>query len=148
MARSTGIIAKRFVGIFDIVIFRRDYVDVFTKYLEGIDNPDHSDRTEEILMWVVHEFPNLQPLIKWNTPMFSNHGTFIIGFSTAKHHLSVSPEVLTITHFADNIAQAGYSATKGLFRIPWNEEVNYELLKKMIEFNIQDKAGYTNFWRK
>lgn len=122
-------------------------MEAFAKYLAGIDNPGHSGRTEEILMWVASEFPNLEPLIKWNTPMFSDHGTFIIGFSTAKHHLSVSPEVLTITRFADDIAQAGYDATKGLFRIPWNEKVNYELLKKMIEFNIQDKAGYTNFWR-
>jgi uncharacterized protein len=51
-------------------------------------------------------------------------------------------------HFADDIVQAGYSATKGLFRIPWNEQVNYEMLEKMIEFNIQNKAEYTNFWRK
>ncbi len=79
--------------------------------------------------------------------MFTHQDTFIIGFSTAKHHLSVSPEPVGITLFSDDIAQAGYSATKGLFRIPWNEPVNYELLGKMIDFNIQDKAGYTSFWR-
>ncbi|TES50021.1 hypothetical protein E2L07_17265 [Halalkalibacterium halodurans] len=68
----------------------------------------------------------------------------MIGFSTSKHHLSVSPEEIGISQFADAIAQAGYSATKGLFRIP----VHYELLKQMIEFNIQDKEGYSTFWRK
>ena len=120
----------------------------FDTYLSGIDNPDHRDRTEGILAWVGKKFPNLEPHIKWNTPMFSDHGTYIIGFSTAKHHLSVSPEEAGITHFADDIAQAGYSSTKGLFRIKWNEPVNYELLEKMIEFNIQDKADYTEFWRK
>lgn len=123
-------------------------MEVFAKYLNGIDNSDHRNRTEEILVWVANKFPNLEPQIKWNTPMFSNHGTFIIGFSTAKHHLSVSPEEVGIAHFSDDIVQAGYSATKGLFRIPWNVQVNYELLEKMIEFNIQDKAEYTNFWRK
>jgi uncharacterized protein len=80
--------------------------------------------------------------------MFTHKDTFIIGFSTAKHHLSVSPENAGITQFSNDIAQAGYSATKGLFRISWNEPVNYELLEKMIEFNIQDKAEYTGFWRK
>ncbi|MEH7462342.1 iron chaperone [Bacillus thuringiensis] len=120
---------------------------VFIKYLEGIDNPDHRDRTEEILAWIAHKFRNLEPQIKWNTPMFTDHGAFIIGFSTAKHHLSVSPEEVGIAHFADDIAQAGYSATKGLFRIPWNEPVNYELLEKMIEFNILDKADCATFWR-
>jgi uncharacterized protein YdhG (YjbR/CyaY superfamily) len=74
-------------------------MEVFAKYLAGIDNPDHRDRTEEI-----NKFPNLEPQIKWNTPMFSDHGTFIIGFSTAKHHLSVSPEEVGIEHFADDIA--------------------------------------------
>lgn len=123
-------------------------MEVFEKYLTGIDNPDHRDRTEEILLWVIKEFPNLEPILKWNTPMFSDHGTFIIGFSTAKHHLSVSPEAVTIEHFSDDIALAGYSSTKGLFRIPWDRQVNYELLKKVIEFNMWDKAEYTNFWRK
>ncbi|WP_088043397.1 iron chaperone [Bacillus sp. EAC] len=123
-------------------------MEVFAEYLAGIDNPDHLYRTNEILEWVVNKFPNLEPQIKWNTPMFSNHGTFIIGFSTAKHHLSVAPEEIGISHFADDIKKAGYSATKGLFKIPWNEQVNYDLLEKMIEFNIQDKADYTNFWRK
>ncbi len=80
--------------------------------------------------------------------MFTDHGTFIIGLSTAKHHLSISPEEAGITHFANEISQAGYSATKGLFRIPWNDPVDNELLAKMIEFNIQDKAEHTNFWRK
>ena len=123
-------------------------MEVFANYLAGIDNPDHRDRTEEVLTWVATTFSSLEPQFKWNTPMFTDHGTFIIGFSTAKQHLSISPEEAGITHFAADIAQAGYSATKGLFRIPWNVPVNYELLKKMIEFNIQDKAEYTNFWRK
>lgn len=123
-------------------------MEVFTNYLAGIDNPDHRDRTEEVLIWVANHFQNLEPLIKWNTPMFSYNGTYIIGFSTAKQHLSVSPEEVGITQFAEDIEQAGYSYTKGLFRIPWNKTVDYELLRKMIEFNIQDKADCSTFWRK
>lgn len=122
-------------------------MEVFQEYLARMDNPDHRDRTEEILAWVANKFPNLVLLLKWNTPMFSDHGTYIIGFSTAKHHLSVSPEEAGIARFADDIAQAGYSATKGLFRIPWNEPVNYELIEKMIEFNRLDKAQCSTFWR-
>ena len=62
--------------------------------------------------------------------MFTDHGTYIIGISTAKQHLSVAPEEVVMVKFADEIAQAGYSSTKGLFRIKWNEPVNYELLRK------------------
>ncbi|MCP3027833.1 iron chaperone [Halobacillus sp. A5] len=122
-------------------------MEAFSKYLAGIDNPDHRERAEEVLSWVAHKFPDLEPQIKWNTPMFTDHGTFIIGIDHAKHHMSFAPEEVAMKHFADDIAQSGYSATKGLFRIRWNEPVNYELLEKIIEFNIQDKAEYTKFWR-
>lgn len=123
-------------------------IEAFAKYLEGIDEPQQRERVEEIFGWITGKFPNLLPELKWNQPMFTDHGTYIIGFSTAKHHLSVSPEEFGMEHFADDIAEAGYSATKGLFRIKWNEAVNYELLEKMIEFNIIDKADCSTFWRK
>ncbi|WP_431804848.1 iron chaperone [Halobacillus andaensis] len=123
-------------------------MEAFEKYLAGIDNPDHRARIEETLAWVANKFPNLEPQMKWNTPMFTDHGTFIIGIDTAKHHISVAPEEAAMTKFGDDIEQAGYSSTKGLFRIRWNEPVNYELLEKIIKFNIEDKADYTNFWRK
>lgn len=123
-------------------------METFTAYLAGIDQPEHRQRTEEVLTWIAKTYPQLEPHIKWNTPMFSDHGTFIIGLSTAKQHMSITPEEAGITHFSEDIAQAGYSATKGLFRIPWKEPVNYELLGKMIEFNIKEKANYTTFWRK
>ncbi len=123
-------------------------MEIFAPYLSRIDNPDHRDRTEEVLAWVANKFPSLEPVIKWNTPMFADHGTFIIGFSIAKLHLSVSPEEAAMAQFADDIAQAGYSSTKGLFRIPWNDPVHYELLEKLIEYNIVEKAHYSTFWRK
>ncbi|MCA1064959.1 iron chaperone [Rossellomorea sp. AcN35-11] len=121
---------------------------VFEAYVAGIENPGHRNRMEEILNWVMEQFPQLEPLVKWNTPMFTDHGTFIIGIDAAKHHVSVAPEEVTMTHFADNIEQAGYSATKGLFRIKWKDPVDYKLLEKMITYNIQDKAQMTSFWRK
>ncbi|MFI8684886.1 iron chaperone [Rossellomorea sp. NPDC077527] len=123
-------------------------MDVFSSYLNGIDHPDHRNRMEEILTWVASTFPQLEPAIKWNTPMFTDHGTFIIGVSTAKQHVSVAPEEVTMVHFADRIKVAGYSATKGLFRMPWKDPVNYALLEDIITYNIQEKAELTSFWRK
>ncbi|AST91113.1 iron chaperone [Sutcliffiella cohnii] len=122
-------------------------MEVFKEYLTGIDHPDHRERTEEVLTWITNTFPTLEGHIKWNTPMFSDHGTYIIGLSTAKHHMSISPERVGMEKFAEEIKEAGFSSTKDLFRIKWNEPVNYELLEKMIQFNIEDKAGYTKFWR-
>jgi uncharacterized protein YdhG (YjbR/CyaY superfamily) len=84
----------------------------------------------------------------WNQPMFTDHGTFIIGFSTAKHHLAIAPEIEVIDRFSEDIAKAGYDRSKGLIRIRWDDPVDYSLLQKIIEYNISDKAECTTFWRK
>ncbi|ADY55672.1 Domain of unknown function DUF1801 [Syntrophobotulus glycolicus DSM 8271] len=123
-------------------------MDVFGKYLSDIDNPQHRDRIGEVLNWVTAKYPNLSPKIGWNQPMFTDHGTFIIGFSAARKHFAVAPETAGITRFSDEIIEAGYDHTKGLIRIPWDSPVDYPLLEKIIEFNIQDKADCETFWRK
>ncbi|MBD8025041.1 iron chaperone [Ureibacillus sp. Re31] len=122
-------------------------MEVFAEFLEKIENIQHRERTEEVLRWVSEKYPNLTPVVKWKQPMFTDHGTYIIGFSVAKHHLAVAPEEAGITHFTDEIMQAGYSHTKGLIRFPWNSQIDYALLEKMIDFNIFDKADCSTFWR-
>lgn len=94
-----------------------------------------------------NKFPNLEPVIKWNQPMFTDHGTYIIGFSVSKKHLAVAPESVTVSHVEDDIVKAGYDYTKEIIRIPWNSHVDYQLLTKMIEFNIWDKKDCKTFWR-
>ncbi|EUJ23574.1 hypothetical protein PGRAN_07938 [Listeria grandensis FSL F6-0971] len=123
-------------------------METLEDFLTKIDDPQNRMRTEEIFAWVMKEFPTLEPKIAWNQPMFSDHGTYIIGFSVSKKHLAVSPEGAGITHFTDAIAEAGYDHTKLLVRIPWNGPVDFELLRKMIAFNISDKANCETFWRK
>lgn len=121
---------------------------VFAEYLGNIDNPQHRARTEEVLTWVTKNFPNLMPVIKWNQPMFTDHGTFIIGFSVAKQHLAVAPERAGIIHFSDEIVQAGFDHSQQLIRFPWDRPVDFSLLEKIIEYNILDKVDCSTFWRK
>jgi hypothetical protein len=123
-------------------------MDVFTEYLAGIENLQHQTRVEEILLWVSKQFPDFIPRMAWNQPMFTDHGTFIIAFSVAKHHLAVAPEQACLDHFSEEIQKAGYEYSKMLMRIQWNQPVDYSLLEKMIRFNVADKAGSTTFWRK
>ncbi|MCM3086674.1 hypothetical protein SAMN04488127_2653 [Bhargavaea ginsengi] len=122
-------------------------MEAFAGFLKGIDNQDHRDRTEEVLRWVADTFPRLEPVIKWNQPMFTDHGTYIIGFSVAKNHLSVAPEQAAMIEFGDDIGAAGFAHTKELVRMPWKKEMDYGLLRKFIEFNIEDKADCKTFWR-
>ena len=123
-------------------------VEVLAEFLARIDDPQHRARTEEVLDWVGKTFAHLVPRIAWNQPMFTDHGTFIIGFSVAKHHMAVAPERAAIVRFSDEITQAGYEHSKELVRIPWSQPVDYTLLERMIAFNIADKADCPTFWRK
>lgn len=123
-------------------------METVEEFLSKLDEPDHRDRLEDMLVRIKKEFPQLETVIKWNQPMFTDHGTFIIAFSAAKKHLSVAPEKAAITQFSEEIEQAGYSRTQELFRISWDKPVDVELLEKIIAFNIDEKADCQSFWRK
>ena len=123
-------------------------MEEFAEYLAQIDDLQHRDRMEVVLTWVHKEFPTMLPRIAWNQPMFTEQGTFIIGFSISKLHLAVALEESTINHFAEEIVKAGYDHTKLLMRIKWNDPVDYSLLERIIVFNRIEKADYSTFWRK
>lgn len=123
-------------------------METFTEYIENIESPQQKARMEEILNWVREQYPKLMPIIAWNQPMFTDHGTFIIGFSKSKKHIAVAPEEQVMKRFEEDIKRAGYDQTKGLIRIGWDSAVDYKLLENIIEFNIQDKSDCETFWRK
>lgn len=123
-------------------------MDILKDYLDSIKIPGQKARMEKLFSWINENFPGLEAVIKWNQPMFVDHGTFIIGFSMARHHMAFSPEEAGITVFSKEIKEAGYEHTKGLAKIKWVDEIDYSLLKRIIEFNIADKKECQTFFRK
>jgi hypothetical protein len=122
-------------------------MEIFEPFLRKIDDPAHRARMAEVLGWVLARFPTLSPVIKWNQPMFTDHGTYIIGFSVAKHHIAIAPELYIMQRFAQEIAATGYSASQELIRIRWAQPVDFALLEMLISFKIADKADCKTFWR-
>lgn len=122
-------------------------METFEDYIRTIDDSAHQEQFKEIISWIDSNYPELDQEVKWNTPMYTSNGTFILGIDSAKKHMSMSPEEKTMALFTEEIEEAGYSQTKGLFRIKYSDEVDYGLLKKMIDYNIEDKKDYDKFWR-
>lgn len=87
-------------------------METFTEFIDTIDNSDHQSRVREVLQWVSDTFPQLEKRIAWNQPMFTDHGTFIIGFSVSKKHLAFTPEEAGISHFEDDLKAANIDHTK------------------------------------
>ena len=121
-------------------------MEVFKEYLAKLNDASKYNKMNELLNWTQNEF-NLIPRLAWNQPMFTNKETFIIAYSYSKNHISVAPEAPALEKFKPEIAQLNYSLTSKMFRIPWDEEIDFSLLKKIIQFNIIDKDGYDKFWR-
>lgn len=120
----------------------------FQGFLDGMHEPDKRERMASILKSVKEKFPHLKEEIKWNQPIFSDHGTFIIGLSVAKGHIAVAPEAVVIDLFIEKIERAGYSHTQELFRIKWTDQVDFDLLHEIVAYNIESKKDMTSFWRK
>ena len=123
-------------------------MNIFEDYLLHIENQEHRALLRTVLQWVKETFPTLEPRVAWNQLMYTDHGTFIIGFSAAKRHFTVAPETKGMERFSGEIKQAGYSQTPNLFRIKWDEPVDFSLLERIIQYNIADKADCPTFWRK
>jgi uncharacterized protein len=119
----------------------------FQDFINQISDINHQERIKEILTWISTNYPQLEERIAWNSPHFVSDGTFIIAINHAKAHVSFVPEHVTILKFRDKIEKNAYQATDFLFKIKWNQMVDYALLKEIIEFNIQDKKGLKTYWR-
>lgn len=121
---------------------------VFEEYLKSIK--DESNRTimRNLLDWVIATFPMLDTKIAWNQPHFVHEGTFIIAFTHAKAHLSVAPEYKAIDQFKKEIRDRKYLSTNFIFKIKWHQPMDLDLIKRIIEYNMKDKAGYKTYWRK
>lgn len=86
-------------------------------FLSNFKNPILKFKLEPIFEQIQKEFQNLTVELKWNQPIFIMNGTFIIGFSVAKNHISIAPEAVTMAIFTNDIKAANYEATNNLFKI-------------------------------
>lgn len=57
------------------------------------------------------------------------------------------PEAACLKQFKKRVPNGGYTQTENLFRIKWNQEIDYDLIGDMIKLNMEEKKDYTKFWR-
>ena len=120
---------------------------VLTPYLEKLGATPHRAQLITLLNWVHMTFPQLQARVARNQPMFTDYGTFIIEFSTAKDHLNIALESHTLDSYRDAITAAGDKATKMLWQVAFDVPINHKLLTEIIQYNMDTKQAMTTFWR-
>ena len=120
---------------------------VFKEYLNAIENEVNRKSFQEVLEFVINEFPQLETDIKWNQPMFMDHGTYIIAFNVTKNHINIAPEKAGMIFFDDLIKSRDVGFTMMFVQMKWTKPNDYDLLKQLITYNIIEKKDTTSFWR-
>lgn len=119
----------------------------FENFIQDLPHPEQQVRLTQLFDHIEENFPELERTVKWNQPMYTHHGTYIIGFSFSSKHLAIAPETAAILRFEDLINKSGYAFTHNIIKAPWDKTLDYGLLDELISFNIEDKASHTKFWR-
>ena len=122
-------------------------IKTLEEFLATIPNDDNRARMVEVLNWVAKRYPELLLRIAWNQPMFTHHGTYIIGFSAASKHMAIAPERATMIRFEPVMRERGTDFGKMFARQPWNKPFDYELLDAFIQHQLTEKKEVTSFWR-
>ena len=122
-------------------------ISTLDEYLETIPNADNRARMVDVLVWVGLTYPELELRIAWNQPMFTHHGTYIIGFSAASKHMAMAPERATMIRFEPVMRERGTDFGTMFARQPWNKPFDYELLDAFIQHQLAAKKDITSFWR-
>ncbi|SPT54811.1 iron chaperone [Schaalia odontolytica] len=122
-------------------------ISTLDEYLATIPNDDNRARMVDVLVSVGLSYPELELRIAWNQPIFTHHGTYIIGFSAASKHMAMVPERATMFHFEPVIRERGTDFGKMFARQPWDKPFDYELATAFIEHQLTEKQDITSFWR-
>lgn len=124
--------------------------EIVVNYVNGIENEEHKKIFIGVLEWIQDTYPELSLVFKYKTPMFilkEPKETFILGLNSAKKHFGLAPEGYYMVKFADKIKDSGYDYSLKLIKIKYKEEINYNFLKDLIDFKIEDKFGSETFWK-
>ena len=122
-------------------------IKTLDEFLATIPNANNRARIVEVLDWVSQRYPEHELRTARNQPMFTHHGTYIIGFSATCRHMAMAPEHATTIRLEQAMRERGTDIGKMFARQPWNEPFDYELAAAFIDRQLGDKLETTSFWR-
>ena len=120
-------------------------VKIFKPYLEKIEDAKDRAKVEAVFDWIDTN-SGLVHAVKWSTPMYTKDDIYYCSQAGEKI-FSINPEAAGIETFSSKIKAAGYDHEQMTFKIKYSDTVDYELLREIIEFNIEDKKDSSKFWR-
>lgn len=87
--------------------------------------------------------PKAEETIKWGTPFFVEP-RFVFAFSAHQAHCSFAPTAAALEAFRQELAK--HKTTKGTLRIPYNQPLPENLIRKIAEYRLRNMGEGDTFW--
>jgi len=79
--------------------------------------------------------PDADEVISYQMPTYRLHGN-LVHFAAFKHHIGFYPAPSGVTAFEQELAP--YKHAKGSIRFPLDEPIPYALIRKIVEFRVEE----------
>lgn len=117
-------------------------IDEYINSFDGIKK----DTMDIVRKEIKDVLPDATETIKWGMPTYFQ-GENIIHFAAHKNHLGIHPGEEAISEFKEKIEALGHVALKGIWRIPWGEEIPIKLIQEIALYNLNNRKN-TNIGKK
>lgn len=88
---------------------------------------------QQVRQTVLDAAPQAKESISWKMPTFKMK-TILVQFAGHKQHLGFYPWPETIERFKNELSD--YKTSKGGVQFPYNKQIPYDLIKRMVEYNV------------
>lgn len=114
------------------------------EYIAGFP-PDVGAILQRIRTTIREAAPDAQETIKYQMPTFTLHGN-LVHFAAFKNHIGFYPVPTGIEAFKDELS--AYEGGKGSVRFPLDEPIPYDLIRRVVEFRVQENLARVTAKRK
>lgn len=114
------------------------------EYIAGFPR-EIRDILEKIRMTVREAAPEAQEKISYQMPTFFLNGN-LVHFAAFKNHIGFYPTPSGTEKFQEEIAI--YKSGKGSIQFPLNRPIPYELIRRIVEFRVQENLAKAKAKRK
>lgn len=119
----------------------------FNDFLANLNNDNQRNKLIDVFDWIDMTFLKLEKRISYGQPTYTDHGTFIISFAAFKHYIYINSEMVVVDAFETLIKNLGYELGKGIIKVKNDLQIDFELLRRIINKQVEEKKDCQKFWR-
>jgi uncharacterized protein YdhG (YjbR/CyaY superfamily) len=106
--------------------------------LQSKENALILEKIHQIIRTIV---PNAEEKISYGIPTFKLHGN-LVHFAAYKNHIGFYPGASGVAQFTSELSK--YNTSKGTIQFQLDEEIPYDLIKKITEFRVNENIQKLN----